>query len=515
MTAHRCLSGAPETLPPGSKKRRILLAGLALFPMSVPVASAAGITVRIDSSQKYQTIEGFGTSLNTWHKDIADAHQREDWAAFYSETLGASVLRIELWGGVTSLPRERWQDISWRDFDFDGPGLRAATTVSVAKRLNFVSRRQLRFIASSWTPPVWMKVNRTLGNGHPARKNFSLNFEHPVELGTWNKPEANDVGQERFTYLGRNKLRRDRYLHFAKYLVEWTRYLESLGISLYALSPTNEPRFSHWFESCVFTPDEYAELLDVMAWMFANQKQHQIQIFGPEHMTWDIAGTQRYLDALARRRGSGSSMAALASHGYIDGYRADLRKESTSAFRNLAKPSGKKIWVTEGGFGGHQWPDALHQLGAAFLYALRDGDVSLLTAWQTLTRHPPDVNGLMSLRGPTKKTYVAMQFWRFIRPGMVRIDARSNAGPDTVAFEDFGTGTTVIVLLNRNRNPSLVALDLASRLKPRRVEFYITDASHDCSRIDGNHDCQSLSIPGESVVTLILGTGSPGRATVR
>jgi O-glycosyl hydrolase len=121
----------------------------------------------------------------------------------------------------------------------------------------------------------------------------------------------------------------------------------------------------------------------------------------------------------------------------------------------------------------------------------------------------------MSLRGPTKKTYVAMQFWRFIRPGMVRIDARSNAGPDTVAFEDFGTGTTVIVLLNRNRNPSLVALHLASRLKPRRVEFYITDASHDCSRIDGNHDCQSLSIPGESVVTLILGTGSPGRATVR
>ncbi|MBN8474899.1 glycoside hydrolase family 30 beta sandwich domain-containing protein [Sulfuritalea sp.] len=511
MTLDGCVSAPLDPGPPGSPKRRILLSGLALFPLSSRIANAAGNSLRIDTSQKYQTIEGFGTSLNTWHKDVAEAYQREDWAAFYWETLGASALRIELWGGVAPLPRERWQDMSWHDFSFDGPGLRAAITVGIAKRLNSVSRRHIRFIASTWTPPAWMKVNGTLGNGHPARKNFSLNFDDPVERGTWNAPHDGDVGQERYTYLGRNKLRPDRYLHFAKFLVEWSRYLESVGISLYALSPTNEPRFSHWFESCVYTPEEYAELLEVIAWMFANQRQPPIQIFGPEHMTWDLAGTQRYLVALARRQGAHSSLAALASHGYIDGYRADLRKESTSAFRNLAGPSGKKIWVTEGGFGGHQWPDPLHQLGAAFLYALRDGGVSLLTAWQTLTRDPLDVNGLMSLRGPTKKTYVAMQFWRFIRPGMVRIDARSNSGPDAVAFKDFRTGTTVIILLNRNRKSSTVSIHLGSGLNPTIVAFYITDALHDCSRIDAKHDLQSLSIPGESVVTLILGTGSLGR----
>jgi hypothetical protein len=96
---------------------------------------------------------------------------------------------------------------------------------------------------------------------------------------------------------------------------------------------------------------------------------------------------------------------------------AGLRRDPRNG---LASKYRKKSWITEGGFGGHEWPAPLHQLAMAFLYALRDGGVSLLTPWQTLTRQP-DEHGLMSLRGPTKKTYVAMQFWRFIRPGMVRV----------------------------------------------------------------------------------------------
>lgn len=209
------------------------------------------------------------------------------------------------------------------------------------------------------------------------------------------------------------------------------------------------------------------------------------------------------------------TLTALASHVYVDGYRADLHKESFSAFRRLAEPSGKKIWSTEGGFGNHDWPAPLHQLGAAFLYALRDGGVSLLTAWQTLTRAPADANGLMSLHGPTKKTHVAMQFWRFIRPGMVRIAASSIAGLDTVAFEDARTDTIVIVMLNRNRNPLAVSLGLGPHRNARIEAFFVTDESHDCSRREGTHDPKALAIPAESVVTLVLKTRSQENLTVR
>lgn len=487
-------------------KRRVLLSGLTLLPLLPQITHAASTTVEIDHAQRYQVVEGFGTCINTWHDDVAAAYRREDWARFYLDTLGASALRIELWAGVAPVSRERWQDITWRDFSFQGLGRRAAVTVDVAKRLSSLSHGSLRIIASAWTPPAWMKVNGSLGNGHPERKNFALNLDDAVERGLWNTPKNGVEGNERFTYVARNKLRPDRYLHFAKFLVEWTRYFESQGIPLYALSPANEPRFSHWFESCVYTPNEFAELIEVVAWMFANQGVSPIPLFGPEHMTWDIAGNRWYLDALTHRRGASQALTALASHGYVDGYRADLRKESTSAFRKMAEPSGKKIWITEGGFGNHDWPAPLHQLGAAFLYALRDGGVSLLTTWQTLTRAPVNANGLMSLRGPTKKTYVAMQFWRFIRPGMVRIAARSIAGPDTVAFEDARTNTTVIVMLNRNRDPLPVSLDLVSCRNARIEAFYVTDKSHECARIDEGHDLRSLVVPAEAAVTLVLKT---------
>jgi O-glycosyl hydrolase len=487
-----------------SGKRRTLLSGLALYPLALPTAKAFKGQLEIDHSLRHQIIEGFGTCINTWHSDVAAAYASDDWADFYLNALGASALRIELWGGIAPLTRQRWQDITWRDFSFQGQGKRGATTVAVAKRLLSRLREPLRVIASTWTPPAWMKANASMGNGHPERKNFALNLDNPIERERWNAPENSSEGRERFTYVGRNKLRPDRYLHFAKYLVEWTRYLRTQGIPLYALSPANEPRFSHWFESCVYGPGEFAELVEVISWMFANQGEPAIPLFGPEHMTWDIAGTGKYLAALAANGTANRSLAAVASHGYIDGYRADLRKESTSAFRKLAEPSGKKVWVTEGGFGEHTWPAPLHQLGAAFLYALRDGNVSLLTAWQTLTRSPPDGHGLMSLLGPTKKTYVAMQFWRFIRPGMIRVSADGNTRLDSVAFEDPASGTTVIVILNRSRHPSPIALMLKRRQRAKIDGLYVTDESRNCARVDGEHDMGLLTIPMESVVTVVL-----------
>jgi glucuronoarabinoxylan endo-1,4-beta-xylanase len=481
-----------------SAGRRALLGGLLLLPVVARTANATGNGVRLQYAQKHQIIEGFGTCITTWQSDVTAAYQREEMLRFYLETLGASALRIELWPGVSTVVCERWQDITFRDFRFDVADRRGKVTVEVATRLHSASRGKLRIIATAWSPPAWMKVNASLGNGHPQRQNFAFDFGHPPDRGE--KKASHD------TYVAPNRLRRDRYLHFAKLLVEWTRYFRSIGIPLYAISPTNEPRFSHWFESCVYTPDEYAELVEMIAWMFANQGEPPIPIFGPELMSWDVAGNRGYLEALARRQSAMQSLAAMASHGYVDGYENDLRRESVTAFRRLAVLYGKRTWITEGGFGGHQWPVPLHQLGASFLYALRDGGVSLLTTWQTLSRFPPDEHGLMSLRGPTKKTYMAMQFWRFIRPGMVRIGVESGGMLDAVAFEDSGSDTTVVVFFNLTKNATPASLQLIGRRLVAIDAVFITDESRDCQRVAGWHDPGSLIIPPESVATLLLKT---------
>src|SRR5262249_2912177 len=209
-------------------------------------------------ARRHQTIEGFGTCINAWHADVARFYEQPDFLRFYQDSLGASALRIELYPGSTPAARERWQDISHRDFVFQGAGSRGETTNRVTAMLNARSGAKWPIIATAWSPPAWMKVNGSTGNTHPKRKNFSLNFSGPLERGRWPGPAAGATGEERYRYIAVNKLRPDRYLHFAKLLVEWCRHFRSRGIELYALSPANEPRFSHWFESCVYSPDEYA-----------------------------------------------------------------------------------------------------------------------------------------------------------------------------------------------------------------------------------------------------------------
>lgn len=491
---------------PSSIQRRNLLSALVLLPVTAWFGPKTGATVTLDQRRRHQVIEGFGTCINTWKAAPAAVYQDAGFPRTYLDMLGASALRIELWNGVALTPRERWQDISWKDFNFEGQGSRGLVSANVAQRLNAASNGRLRVIATTWSPPAWMKINNSLGNGHPQRKNFGLNLSDPVERGRWTQPQPGDEGGVRYQYVARNKLRPDRYQHFAKLLVEWVRYYRSLGINLYAISPTNEPVFSHWFESCVFTPDEYAELVETIARMFGNQGEPALPLFGPEHMTGDTAKNRLYLESLGQRPASLKAMAAIAAHGYVDGYVADRNSESTTALKNLVTPYGKRIWVTEGGFGMHDWPAPLHELGASFLYALRDGNVSLMTTWQTLDGFPATEHGLMSEKGPTKKTYAAMQFWRFIRPGMVRIGADVNGKLDAVAFEDPASHETVLILLNRNKTAVQVSLSRADNRAQAIKSAFVTDASRDFVQISDWKDAGNISMPPEAIATLQFAT---------
>ena len=452
-------------------------------------------------------MEGFGTSLNTWHADVAAAYRRDEFADFYLNTLGASALRINLWSGVLTVEKERWQEISWQDFRLDGDGAQGGITVDVVRRLHAASNGRLRIIASVWSPPAWMKVNGSITNGYPGRKSMGMNFGSAIERGSWDKPASDDRDGERYRYIGRNKLRPDRYSHFAKYLVEWVRYFRSLGIALHAISIANEPRFSHWFDSCVYAPGEYARLFDTVVQMFAGEGEAGVRFFGPETMAWDESGNREYLAELARHPRALGALETLAAHGYVDGYNSDLRQISVATLGTLAKTYRKKSWITEGGFGGHEWPAPLHQAATAFLLALRDGNVSLLTSWQTLTRKA-DEHGLMDLQGPTKKTYAAMQFWRFIRPGMARIGVVVDGALDAVAFDDAIGGITVCIMINRGDHAVPIKLDLRGRALLEIEAAFVTDRSRNLMRLDDWRTGSHLALPRESIVTVVLRTAA-------
>lgn len=472
-------------------RRRTLLKSSLALAIAPGCQNRDVTTLRIFPAKTSQTLEGFGTSLIGWKQPFADHYRTEAFADFYLRNLGASALRVEL--SSEAVPeRTRWEDLRAEDFVLQGEGLRAANYIEAAKALTQRSNGELRVIASVWSPPGWMKVNGLNGNGNEQRQNFALPDGDFVE----GQPAA-ETGSD---FLRRNKLRRDRYEHFAKSLVEWTRLYRMHGVELYGLSPQNEPRFSHWFGSAVYRPQELADVVEAVGAMFERTGEPMPRLFAPETMTHDDLGNSSYLRSLFSGTAPGRRLHALATHGYVDGYKSDEAPGSPARFYALAKQHGKAIWMTEGGTGLHEWPTPLHHLGVQLVNSLVQGHASLITPWQAVS-DVPDEHALSLLSGPTKKTAVATHFFKFLRPGMQRVGT-SELGDKFPVVACKSDSKLVVVVLNRTQTTRSFQLEFEGMSFTDEARF-LTDAQRDLAA-SSSAELSRFDAPAESIATLIF-----------
>ncbi len=454
-----------------------------------------GSDIHINSSQQYQTIEGFGTCLVHWVPELAALYQTESFQDFYVNELGASMLRIELWPDVSRTEIANWQDIRYQDFDFTDKGRNGQVFVDFIEAIHDRGPDGVKLIATVWSPPGWMKINGQTTSGDPNRENFNLKAHGDLPV------------------VADNRLRPDRYQHFAKWLVEWVKFFEAKGIPLYALSPQNEPVFSMFFNSAVYSPPEYSRLIQVIGEMFEQEGIPQPLLFGPEHLTRDVAWTKLYLDNI-QASPAAKYFNIVASHGYVDGVAMDKDPSSPGRFWQLVEPYGYRYWMTEAGTGDHTWPDPLNGIGAQLHASLVEGQASAFLPWQVAGKKVTYHN-LMLMDQPTAKTYVTMQYWRFIRPGAVRIEASSQGHQvESSAFVDEERQTLTVVLLNRADtdremtlnfqtewplDPTLTAIrtSQAERLKPL-PDLVLDEAEHSVT----------LAVPAQSITTVVGSWGT-------
>lgn len=489
--------------------RRALLGlsalGLAALALGCRCGDQADVVLELDPSVHFQAAEGFGTSINAWAPELVAFVETPEFRRYYLEELGATALRVDLHGDAVP-ERERADDLSYRDYLLSGPGERAGVYLRVAQALTRESGAALRVVASVWSPPAWMKQNGALGNGNTERKNFALADADLGVEANGRSSSAEGTAEERQRFLHQNKLRRDRYVHFARSLVEWARLYREHGVDLYALSPQNEPRFSHWFGSCVYTPTELADVVRVIEQTFREQGEVLPRLFAPETMSHDVLGNRAYLDALLRGPNGPRRVHALAVHGYVDGYATDRDPASPRRFAELAAPYGRAVWFTEGGTGGHDWPEPLDGMAMSIVNAVTSGGASLLLPWQVADKTPTE-HALRTVARTTKKSAVARHFARVLRPGMRRIGARvRGAGQlEVVAFEDASTGEVTVVALNRRPDYATLRLSLARSRKPVALaRAWVTDRTRDFAELDRGDG--SLRQPPQSIVTLKVRT---------
>ena len=235
--------------------------------------------VTTDFAKKYQTMDGFGSfsSINN------------NWSTTFNA------------GFVDKLVNDLGANISRQalSHDFENTNDNSDPNVSDLTKFNDNSMKDefdywkaikaananTKFIISVWTPPVWMKEN-----GH-----------------------ACEYGDPIYTCGGR--LKYDMYEEFAERCVAFIKILkQQTGIDLYAFSLQNELAFDQPFVSCVYTPEEFVNILKVVGSRF-KKEGITTKIFGPEDIGY-FDRVMQYINGALNDPLARDYIDIIAVHGY-------------------------------------------------------------------------------------------------------------------------------------------------------------------------------------------------------
>jgi O-glycosyl hydrolase len=261
----------------------------------------------------------------------------------------------------------------------------------------------------------------------------------------------------------------------------------------------------------VWSAEDLATVVALLGEQLEAEGLGDVLIFGPETMSshnWspDLAN-ELYIKKLKANPDAWKHFDVWATHGYTDGFTTDKSKDSTAIYWNLIKDTGKPFWITEGGTGGHDWPAALHEMGAMVHNALVGGNASAFVPWQ-ISEQRESEHGLMVMDQFTGKTRAAQHYFKYVRPGAVRVDATPSDEPvATSAYLHEADGTLTIVLTNPAKAEQRITLDLkgdaiAGLRQMKALRTSADEQFKELSEAAVNGGKLELTLPAESMVTL-------------
>jgi hypothetical protein len=138
--------------------------------------------------------------------------------------------------------------------------------------------------------------------------------------------------------------------------------------------------------------------------------------------------------------------------------------------------------------------------------ALYYGNVSAWVWWQGSEVGSIGLYNLMNNLTVGKKYYASKNYYRYIRPGAVRVET-SSPDPNVflTAYYHAVNNTHTIVILNTASSSKLV--NISGSNLPSSYTMYVTSSSLNCAS-QGTVSASSITLPARSVVTLQAG-GTP------
>ncbi|MBW9111955.1 discoidin domain-containing protein [Microbacterium trichothecenolyticum] len=458
-------------------------------------------TVLVDPSIRYQTYEGFGSTLEDttiYHLTrLSPTHREEALQAIFSEANGINFNLMRTTIGCADFCRTAKTTGFWTYDDNGGVADPTLANFSIQRDITdgkisvmqdiLRINPETRFFASMWSPPAWMKTSNSIIA--PDNKNCA---ELPANAHTVHHGAATGSSV-------------DYYPVLAQYYVKYIQAYQAQGIPIAVVSLQNEPDIARTYPTNCFTPAQEADFAAVLRTAFNTA--------GLTTKVWGLDDNQHSAFPVGD-----DLLADPADRGNIDGL----------GFHNY---EGQKMWAPEAFTA--LYPDKTTHLteitqGANKLIEYFRSGVSSYNGWGMMFQFST-VNGTLYNAGPgwwqdipvnmsdpdadtppmimPKASdytdfdlhmyyYVFGQFSKFLHQGAQRIDSPDRMGDIyNVAFRN-PDGTLVVVVVNRADTRYITTQEST------------TDKTVRIATPDGQF---SDTIPGDTIATYVITptTGDP------
>jgi hypothetical protein len=158
-------------------------------------------------------------------------------------------------------------------------------------------------------------------------------------------------------------------------------------------------------------------------------------------------------------------------------------------------------WMTETSGHADTWDGAMELAGNIF-NALGYGNISAWCYWSFSVDQGSSEFGLVVDNKETSKYNVSKQYYKFIRPGAVRVDvSTSDAEVPCLAFKNVGEKSATVVLLNTSASPKVVRI--AGAGLPLHLDVYTTSENRNCEKGAAVALGSVVLLPASSITTLV------------
>jgi O-glycosyl hydrolase len=454
-------------------------------PRPTIMAEPGTTLVKVDSTLRYQSFEGWGTSLCWWANHVggwSTAARNAVVAAVVDpvDGLGYNVFRYNIGGGENPSHEHMGEHREMPGFspsagtwDWNADANQRAILQRIVE-----TGEGIILEAFSNSPPHWMTKSGCASGSAD----------------------------------GSNNLKDDAYDDFADYLTEVVKHFrDELNIEFRTLEPLNEPNANWWKsngsqEGCHFSPSNQEQIIRAVAAALELKGLTATSVSASDENSMDEAyENMRAFDATTF-----AAISQVNTHSYAGSRRAEVRA--------LATNRGKRLWQSESGPLNQTLADdtdaALFMAGR-IITDLRElkpeawldwqvGDPA--RSWASLV-----LNDSQQTFSRIKRFYMHAGFSRYIRPGATFVEVNH---PDMVAALSADGGTLTLVARNGSTSESkgftfdLTALpgvgSAAEAHRTSRTEDLVPlpDAS-----IEGYRFVATL--PAASVTTFVLSMPAP------